>query len=253
MSRNNVIAYGANATWTKPPKLYAIELVIRGGGGGGASGVRHSVAANRWAGPGGGGGGAVHSQKRIRAEDIPDVVAVTVGPGGGPTAYAPAGDWGWIPGNHGGDSAFGEILHADGGLGGGWLLDLSDARAEVGGYGGFSVMRGGNGGTRLSPAGESVTSGVVSLLAGGGGGGAGGPSTGGVSGVGGKSGLSSGHLPVFWQTCQSGAGGVGGTTSNPTPGSGGFPAGGGGGGVGGGGPGLAGAAGCVTVIEYLYD
>ncbi|MFE5699984.1 hypothetical protein [Rhodococcus koreensis] len=250
MPRCNVVTFTTNGTWYKSPKLYAVELVLRGAGGGGASGVRHTLSANRQPGAGGGGGGAVRTDRRISAADLPDSVDVVVGTGGAQTATAPAGDWVWNPGNPGGASTFGDILRAEGGTGGG----PGGLNGQlIPGAGGLSVMRGGNGGA-LGGDGESVSSGVVSLLAGGGGGGSGGPNAGGNGGSGGSSGLvpQGWEYPEFWKVLQSGGGAPGGTVATPirTPG---FPAGGGAGGYGGGGAGSRGGHGLVTVIEYLFD
>ncbi|WP_069166802.1 hypothetical protein [Nocardia altamirensis] len=188
--------YAANATWNKPTRLDSIEVFERAGGGGGN------------ADSGGGGGAAVHP-RRIRASQLPDTVAIIVGPGGD-------------HGNDGGPTVFGELLAAQPGLG-----------ADHGGIGGQSNMRGGNGGGPNQP-GRSVTSGAVALLAGGGGG-AGSGSTGGASGL-----VPAGTShPVLWQTGQSGGGGH---TGQP----GGYPA-------GGGGAGAHGAAGLLTLIEYLFE
>lgn len=93
-------------------------------------------------------------------------------------------------------------------------------------------MRGGNGGAAGQP-GQSVSSGVVRLLAAGGGGA-------GSGSVGGRSGFAApaAGRPLWWQWLQSGAGGDAGQP-------GGFPSG------GGGAPNGAGGGGCVSVIEYL--
>lgn len=128
-----------------------------------------------------------------------------------------------LGGTSGGDgqsSAFGSIV-APGGMGG-----------SNGGTGGVVAgMRGGNGGTS-GQVGGSATSAPVRLLAAGGGGA-------GLGSTGGRSGLVAANTgyPIFWQWCQSGGGGNSGQA-------GGFPS-------GGGGANGAGAAGAVTVLEYL--
>ncbi|KXF56134.1 hypothetical protein AXA44_02560 [Rhodococcus sp. SC4] len=256
--RTNLRVFTASGTWHKPPNLFAIDLVLRGAGGSGASGVRRTDGGQRFPGAGGGGGGAVKTNKRIPAIRLPDAVVVTVGPGGGQTAVAGPNNWNWSAGHDGGDSSFGDILRAEGGQGGG-QLNSGGGDWNTGGAGGYSVMRGGRGGAYGAASGESVSSGVIALLAGGGGGGAGsyaGTDYGGTSGQG--PGGSSGFVPqgyqypYLWQVAQSGGGAPGGTSVNRvrTPG---FPAGGGSGGFGGGGEGGPGAAGLVTVIEYLID
>lgn len=253
MPRCNVVAFTTNGTWYKPPLLYAIELVVRGAGGGGASGVRHTTASSRYPGAGGGGGGAARTRRRIRAADLPASVPVIVGQGGGQTAYADPGDWQWKWGIDGGASSFGDFLRAGGGCGGGRQFE-ENVNWNVGGSGGLSVLRGGNGGAYGSLNGQSVSSGVATLLAGGGGGGAGGPNAGGAGGTGGSSGFvpQGWQNPAFWQAVQSSGGATGGTVDTPIR-TAGFPAGGGAGGFAGGGPGSRGGNGVVTVIEYLYD
>lgn len=147
----------------------------------------------------GGGGGAALEKRRIPAIELPSELVVVVGP---------AGD--------AGDSQFAEMV-APGGRSG-----------TNGGAGGLSFMRGGNGSTEQ---GESVSSGILRLLAGGGGGGY----------NGGSSGLVGPNVsnPPLWQVGQSGGGG-----DNSQPG--GYPA-------GGGGIGAPGANGLVTVIEYFFE
>lgn len=221
MSHNRVRTYTASSTWTKDPKLYSIELVIRGGGGGG------SWPAGNGNGHGGGGGAAVKSPKRrIPAEELPDTVTVTVGVGG------LGGNATNRNGGNGGRSAFGDILEVDGGQG---------ATTTIRGRGGQSMLSGGDGSQAGSVGGNAPVP-RYSPLAGGGGGAGGGGFTGG------KSSLVNGGVssPAFWQTVQSGGGG---STGN----AGGFPAGGGGGGQAPNFAGGKGADGCVTVIEYLYD
>lgn len=127
---------------------------------------------------------------------------------------------GGTSGGDGQQSIFGEIV-APGGMGG----NNGNSGGVVAG------MRGGSGGASGQPGG-SATSGPVRLLAAGGGGA-------GLGSTGGKSGIVPANTgyPIFWQWCQSGSGG---NSGQP----GGFPS-------GGGGANAAGAAGVVTVIEYL--
>ncbi len=151
----------------------------------------------------GGGGGAAIQRTRISPNDLPATATITVTSGGSETP-----------------TSFGDLISAQPGLNG-----------ANGGAGGLApATRGGNGGAAGQP-GQSVTSGVVKLLAAGGGG-AGSGSTGGGSGLVPAGGTS----PALWEWCQSGGGGNSGQT-------GGFPS-------GGGGAGAAGAAGVVVLIEY---
>ena len=187
--------YTGNATWTKPAGLRALDVLVRGAGGAGSASVG-----------GGGGALALNTQRRLSPLELPASVPVIVGIGG-----ASGGD--------GGASAFGDLFAAPGGSGG-----------LAGGKGGVTFCPGGNGGTAGQP-GQTVTSGIVRLLAAGGGG-AGSGSTGGGSGrVPGNT-----NLPVFWEWLQSGGGGNSGQA-------GGYP-------CGGGGAGAAGAHGLVSLIEY---
>lgn len=190
----NLYTYTASGVWTKPPRLIAIDVILRGAGGAGTSSS-------------GGGGGAAVERRRIPAPDLEDTIEFVVGAAGS-------------GGQNGGDSSFGDLLTAAGGKGG------ANGRA-----GGFSYMPGGTGGLSGQP-GETVTSGIVRLLAGGGGGA-------GANSTGGGSGLTPGAWSPqrLWQVSMSGGGGNSG-------GPGGFPA-------GGGGAGARGAAGLVTVIEYI--
>ncbi|MDH6279331.1 hypothetical protein [Prescottella agglutinans] len=213
---SNLHVYTTSGVWTKPPRLFAIELVIRSAGGGGSR-------ISNTSGAGGGGGGAVRTLKRIPALSLPETVIVTVGPGGG-------------PGQAGGASSFGDLLSVPGGGG---------AVGSIPGEGGYSSLRGGKGGA-TGQNGGWVGDMVTGLLAGGGGGG-------GAGGGGGPSGMS--HVfhyvgvPNFWQWCQSGWGGIGGTATSASS-SGCFPAGGGGGG---GSVAGNGAAGCVSILEHILD
>lgn len=183
--------YTANAQWFKLDTLVRVDLVLRAAGGPGSSSS------------GGGGGAAV--TKTITASDLPDTLSIIVGVGNADDVT-------------GADTRFGELLVAPGGT-----------KGALGGGGGLSNMRGGQGGTD-GVNGQSVTSEVVTLLAGGGGGA-------GLDAIGGYSGFTppSTSNPPLWQWNQSGGGGNSGQF-------GGFPA-------GGGGAGAPGGNGVCTVIE----
>lgn len=271
MGRVNVIAFTTNGTWTKPPNLAAIELILRGGGGGGSTGTANSATSARYGGAGGGGGGCVRTERRIPAESLPDTVEVEIGTGGWGGLNAPLGG-SWSPGGNGADSIFGDYLRAEGGGG--------SSHPFTAGAGGLSVLRGGNGGSQGANGGDS-THGVISLLSGGGGGGAGrgyrqngtaipadtdhgyGGDTSVLEYQGGSiggSGISYVTSSYLWVVVGSGTGGGGGqynaTGTGGTAGAGGFPAGGGGGGGGGstaGGKGGNGAHGSVVVFEYFNE
>ncbi len=248
----NIVVFTSNGVWHKPEHCRAIELVIRGGGGGGACGMVHTTTNQRWPGPGGG-GGAVVITPRFNTRDLPAEIPVIVGTGGFGAAEIPSTliSGQWYAGGDGSASSFGDIASAPGGYGGGepgWDFDL-------GGPGGISFIRGGNGGAGGAD-GQSTSGGDIRIQAGGGGGGSGAGYTGSSTlrgpGEGGWSGLVAPNttMPPYWKTLNTGSGGRGGSSSAAaTPG--GFPAGGGGGGNRGGGAGAPGAAGSVTVIEYI--
>lgn len=190
--------YTSTATWSKPTGLRALDVLVRGAGGGGSSSTG-----------GGGGALAINTARRVSPLELPETVLVTVGAGG-------------TGGGDGGGSSFGDLFAAPGGTGG-----------TGGGAGGLTFARGGDGGTSGQP-GETVTAGVVRLLAAGGGGA-------GSGSVGGGSGRVPGNTshPIWWEWVQSGGGGNAGQP-------GGFP-------CGGGGAGASGADGAVTVIEYFTE
>lgn len=106
----SVRVFTANGTWNKPTGITKVVVVVVGGGGGG-----RSVVVSGYVAGGGGGGGA--SIKLIDVSAISSV-AVTVGPGGGPTY-------------DGGTSSFGSHCSATGGLQG-WTSTTFTTRVEGG-------------------------------------------------------------------------------------------------------------------------
>lgn len=249
-------------TWTCDPRLYALDLIVRGGGGSGSSGMSHATTNQRLAGAGGGGGGVNATRRRVPLARLGDTEIVTVGAGGAATGPAPTGSGSWIPGNDGEASSFGELLSAEGGRGGGRAIGLPEPSIALQGSGGYAVMRGGNGASYATTTGVSPDSGIIRFLAGaaGGGRGAGYHSNGSAIArtLGGTSGLEYGGgtwRTAFTATHVSGNGGAG-SLSSAAPGGDGFAPGGGGGGGAGGAPasgGGAGAPGSVVVIEYLRE
>lgn len=220
MPRSKVSVFTSSGTWTKDPKLYAIEIVGRGPGGGG------SWPTGNGNGYGGGGGGVSRTDRRIQARELPDTVDVVVGaPGTGGNATSRNG-------TSGGVASFGKFLRVEGGGG---------ATTSSAGVGGLGIYRGGNGGNPGSPGGSTPRR-PSDYLCGPGGGAGGGGFPGGSSG----SVLPGTSFPILWQTTQSGGGGSSGTV-------GGSPGGGGGGGQAPSLPAGNGGVGCITVIEYLYD
>jgi len=289
---SDAVVFEVDGFWTPPEGLHSFEVIVRGGGGGGSTGDRSSSSwsnsnvdaegnvnyvsgssARNYPGAGGGGGGLTVSRGLIRAEEIVGLgpIPIMIGQGGlgatTPNATFPS----FRVGNDGGDSRFGDIYIAGGGLGGGKTVQWENRTGwEYGGPGGYAPTRGGVGATYLRNDNSSLNE--TSTLAGGGGGGSGqgryesdgdqyGNTTttvypwtkGGASGVNRPvegNGFNVPGRPLHWEYLQSGAGGNGGG------GNGGFPSGGGGGGnaepfTGGKANGGDGAKGCVTVIEHF--
>lgn len=94
-------------TWTRP--AYGRLLWARVQAGGGAGGGAAATAAGQ-AGVGGGGGGGAYAELWVPVADVDAAVTVTVGAGGTGVAGG--------TGNTGGESRFGALCTAGGGLGG---------------------------------------------------------------------------------------------------------------------------------------
>lgn len=246
--------------WIPDSDVYAIDVTVKAGGGGGASGMSHSTTTARLCGPGGGGGGVTINSRRYGMSGLRDGIDVVVGGGGTPGAAPAAVNGAWNPGNDGGFSAFGDLLRAEGGHGGGRTVGGADPDIGRGGDGGHAVMRGGRGGSyTLAP--ESTSSEVIRLLAGGGGGGRGAGYNASGGAVAASAGGTSGPVGMGnWRTLlaathTSGDGGAGAPSASTAAGVGASPSGGGGGGAGGN-PASAGSRGGdgeVIVIEYVRE
>ena len=106
--------FTANGTWTKPAGLKRVLISCVGAGGGGGSGRCDGAGTNRFGGGGGGGGAVVWRQ--VAASDLASSVAVTIGTGGtggvGVATVLTNGN----PGTTGGDTSFGSLVIAKGGL-----------------------------------------------------------------------------------------------------------------------------------------
>lgn len=269
MIRTNLVVITADETYTPTADVRAIELLGRAAGGGGSSGVSHSTTTSRKCGAGGGGGGIAVTFRRLEVVSLTFPWTIKIGIGGaGGAANGAVGAWN--PGLDGGDTtiidAAGEyVLRA---LGGGGASDWQIPGAG----GGSGFFRGGDGAVG-GARGGNASGFPVRLVAGGGGGGSGSGYT--AAGVGagaddgtryygGASGLvrssgpigAAGFTPPYWEWCQSGCGGSGGSFNNGTAGGdGGFPAGGGGGGAGGNPAthGGRGADGCLSILEWIGD
>jgi hypothetical protein len=109
---------GSNGTynWNKPSWAKTVTVVCIGGGGAGGGARTSFSSVNRYSTGGAGGAGGAIVMGRFDASDIPNTVLVTVGKGGASTTTGQ----GQVPqaGGSGTDSTFGELLRAQGGLGG---------------------------------------------------------------------------------------------------------------------------------------
>ncbi|BDB62343.1 glycine-rich domain-containing protein [Rhodococcus sp. RDE2] len=246
--------------WTPEERVYAFDVIVKASGGGGASGMSHSVTTSRLCGSGGGGGAITIANRRFSALDFLRETEIVVGAGGLGGASPSAADGAWNPGETGGFSAFGDVLRAEGGFGGGRALGNEQPDIAFGGDGGHGVLRGGKGASFVAAA-PDTNSGIVRLLASGAGGGRGSGynSSGSVLTAtnGGRSGPQ--NVGANWRTLlasthTAGNGGAGANYAGPGY-DGQSPSGGGGGGAGGN-PGTAGGRGGdgqVVVIEYLRE
>ena len=116
------VSFTGNATWTVPAGLTTIdEVIVVAGGGGGGYGT----------GGGGGAGGFVYNAAYVLSDaEKASGVTVTIGAGG-------AAGTGWVnPGTAGGNSVFGTITAAGGGVGA--------PNGDTGGSGGSGGGGGGN-------------------------------------------------------------------------------------------------------------
>lgn len=186
--------FTANGTWTKPPGCLWVKVYVVGGGGGGGSGGSAPNGVGCEGGCGGGGGG--RSQEMYYGPLLPDTVAITVGAKGvgGASATVTGGTVNGFDGTNAGFSAFGDMLRADGGVGGGQGLGYSGGQTTgTGGAGNWCPGVAGSQGATGTPAAINANT-IFSPCYGGGGGK--GQSIGNNTGAGGSSGSNSVHQPT---------------------------------------------------------
>lgn len=109
--------FTSNGTWTKPQGMKRAIIAAVGGGGGAGSGRQGAAGENRFGGGGGGGGAVVVAS--IAADALASTVSVTIGTGGTGGAGQASTSSNGIAGSAGGDTSFGGIVIAKGGLAGG--------------------------------------------------------------------------------------------------------------------------------------
>jgi hypothetical protein len=111
----NVRQYTADDTYTKPSNLLFAHVLAVGGGGGGASGEKrpNGTISN---GGGGGGCGAV-ARRILQASEIGGTETITIGTGGNGGASVTTNNTAGNNGANGGDTSFGSLVIAKGGLG----------------------------------------------------------------------------------------------------------------------------------------
>ncbi len=105
--------FTSSGTYTKDPGASFIMVEAWGAGGGGGSGRYNATRSG-----GRGGGGGAYTMRVFKASDVPSSVAVAIGAGGaGGTAKTTAADGN--TGSYGGNTTFGSLLTAYGGVPGG--------------------------------------------------------------------------------------------------------------------------------------
>ena len=266
----------ASGTYTKPPLLARLGLLLVGGGGGGGSGRRGAAGTVR----GGGVGGAAPSiiQDFVPASALPASRAYAIGAGGAGGAAVTANDTNGNPGGTGGSTSFG-------------LNDDTYYRVSYGGRSGAGgtattntpvaptiyAFSAGTGGTPSATGGVGGTGGTGYAMGAGAGGGI---TTGDAYSAGGDGRTSSNGFTGVILGGAAGTAGTAGAAGNPTPtrttfvppagaaggGSGGTGGGAGGAGAGFGAPGGgggaslngassgaggAGGAGCIVFVEIF--
>ena len=112
----DVQEFTTSGSWVKPAGKTAVYVLAIGGGGGGASGERKTTDA--YGGLGGSGG--AHTARWIPAASLAGTVTVTIGAGGAGGTAAVSGSTNEVGfnGAFGGDTSFGTVAFASGGIAG---------------------------------------------------------------------------------------------------------------------------------------
>jgi len=193
------------STWTAPPDVTSVEVLVVAGGGG----ANNSNGGNSTGG--GGGGGVVYNTSYPVTPGV--TYPVVVGAGGAPAASNSVNP------SNGGSSQFGNLIAIGGGFGAGRDPNTTGGSGGSGGGGNTYGTSGGQGiAGQGYPGGTGVNYSAGVSGAGGGGGGAAGAGGNGVGQLGGLNGPGVG-LTISGSLIYYGAGGVGQSTggSLPTP------------------------------------
>lgn len=200
----DVQRFTSSGTYTKPAGAKLIEIIIQAAGGGGQGGARRVAGAAGLGGSGGGGGARI--QRVLQAAAIGATEAITIGAAGTGGIGATVDGGGGVVGTDAGDSSFGSILTAGGGLapqsatnpgdGGGVFGMISGAGVDgIGGQGALCTNQtprnaewGGGSGACDATGGGTGIAGGSSAHGGPGGGGGGGVTTTNVAAAGGQGG-----------------------------------------------------------------
>lgn len=110
----DVADFAVSGTWTKPADVTVVMVLAVGPGGSGGSGRRG--AAGTWRGGGSGGSGGAVSVSWIKASDLADTVAVTIGAAGTPGAARTADNTDGAAAVAGTATSFGSHVVANAGL-----------------------------------------------------------------------------------------------------------------------------------------